>query len=205
MSSSAGPDVISKSTSTPLATVARRVGDGRRQGRGRGRSRGGRPALTSSVSPAARTRGAAAQNGAPTMAHSIAVSNRAGTDCCRRRTRWTACDHGTERGRTPARRRSEAAVATARIDRDLTLRESAARSACPWPPGARLERGVLEHADVMLLARMCAVVGLDLAVRTYPGGQPIRDAAHLALRWRLSGARASNGGPGDGGAAPDPG
>lgn len=33
----------------------------------------------------------------------------------------------------------------------------------------------------MLLARTCAVVGLDLSLKTYPGGQPIRDAPQLAL------------------------
>lgn len=33
----------------------------------------------------------------------------------------------------------------------------------------------------MLLARACAVVGLELAVKAYRGGDPIRDAAHVAL------------------------
>ena len=39
----------------------------------------------------------------------------------------------------------------------------------------------MEHVDVMLVARMCAVVGLDLSVKAYPGGEPIRDAGHLGL------------------------
>lgn len=47
--------------------------------------------------------------------------------------------------------------------------------------GSRLERGLLEHVDIMLLARFCAVVGLELSIRVFPGGQPIRDAAHLAM------------------------
>lgn len=47
--------------------------------------------------------------------------------------------------------------------------------------GSRLERGLLEHVDVMLLAKFCAVVGLDLSIKAFPGGQPIRDAAHLAM------------------------
>lgn len=29
-----------------------------------------------------------------------------------------------------------------------------------------------------MLSRLCAVVGLDLAVRAYPGGAPLRDARH---------------------------
>jgi hypothetical protein len=33
----------------------------------------------------------------------------------------------------------------------------------------------------MVLARMCAVVGLELSVKAFPGGDPIRDAAHLEL------------------------
>jgi len=33
----------------------------------------------------------------------------------------------------------------------------------------------------MLLARICAVVGLDLTMKTYPGGEPIRDGADLHL------------------------
>ncbi len=34
---------------------------------------------------------------------------------------------------------------------------------------------------VINLARLCAVVGLDLAARAYPGGGPIRDARHARL------------------------
>jgi hypothetical protein len=39
--------------------------------------------------------------------------------------------------------------------------------------------------DVLQLARMLAVVGLELSARAYPAGQPIRDAGHLALIQRL--------------------
>lgn len=53
--------------------------------------------------------------------------------------------------------------------------------------GSRLERGLLEHVDVMLLARMCAVVGLDLSIKAFPGGQPIRDASQLATLRAFSG------------------
>ncbi len=34
---------------------------------------------------------------------------------------------------------------------------------------------------MVALARTLPVVGLELSARAYPGGQPIRDAAHLAL------------------------
>jgi transcriptional regulator with XRE-family HTH domain len=89
-------------------------------------------------------------------------------------------DRGTERGRR-ARVSIGADIRGARINRNLTLREVARAVGVSPSTGSRLERGVLEHVDVMLLARMCAVVGLDLSVKAYPGGEPIRDAAHLAL------------------------
>ncbi len=50
---------------------------------------------------------------------------------------------------------------------------------------SRVERGLAPNVSVRVLARLEAAVGLDLAVRTYPGGQPIRDAAHVALLRRL--------------------
>jgi transcriptional regulator with XRE-family HTH domain len=61
---------------------------------------------------------------------------------------------------------------------------------------SRLERGLVGSASVRVLARLCEVAGLDLSVRAYPGGDPIRDAAqvrllarfrqllHPSLRWR---------------------
>ena len=50
---------------------------------------------------------------------------------------------------------------------------------------SRLERGLtggltIEQATIALDA-----VGLDLSVRAFPGGSPIRDAAHAALIERL--------------------
>jgi transcriptional regulator with XRE-family HTH domain len=72
-------------------------------------------------------------------------------------------------------------IRTARGDRGLTLREVCRAVGVSTSTGSRLERGVLEHVDVMLLARMCAVVGLELSLKAYPGGEPIRDAAHLGL------------------------
>ena len=38
---------------------------------------------------------------------------------------------------------------------------------------------------LLSLARLCAIVGLDLSVRAYPGGPPIRDARHAALLTRF--------------------
>jgi transcriptional regulator with XRE-family HTH domain len=50
---------------------------------------------------------------------------------------------------------------------------------------SRLERGEISSPDLELLSACCAVVGLDLSIRTYPAGDPIRDRAQLALLERL--------------------
>ncbi len=49
----------------------------------------------------------------------------------------------------------------------------------------RIEHAEASSASVMELARLLAVVGLELSARAYPAGPPIRDAAHLALLDRL--------------------
>ncbi|HUQ44890.1 MAG TPA: hypothetical protein VM451_10860, partial [Candidatus Limnocylindria bacterium] len=50
---------------------------------------------------------------------------------------------------------------------------------------ARVCQGRSPKASVVLLATLAAIVGLDLAARTFPGGQPLRDRAQLALLARL--------------------
>ena len=49
----------------------------------------------------------------------------------------------------------------------------------------RFERGEVTYPDLAFLAAYCAVLGLDLALRVYPAGDPIRDRAQLALLERL--------------------
>jgi len=73
---------------------------------------------------------------------------------------------------------SQAAVATAaRISRSQM---------------GRIERGDVPFVPLANLARLMAVVGLELSVRAYPAGPPIRDGAHRALIERLR-ARVSAG------------
>ena len=50
---------------------------------------------------------------------------------------------------------------------------------------SRIEHGHLASLAVTDLARLAAVLGLDLSLRLYPVGAPLRDAAHVALRARL--------------------
>ncbi len=45
----------------------------------------------------------------------------------------------------------------------------------------RIERGVLTSVTIDQLARLAAVLGLDLTVKVYPGGRPLRDQAQVTL------------------------
>ena len=46
---------------------------------------------------------------------------------------------------------------------------------------SRIERATAPMVGLATLSRCAAVLGLDLTVRTYPGGEPLRDIAHLRL------------------------
>jgi transcriptional regulator with XRE-family HTH domain len=46
---------------------------------------------------------------------------------------------------------------------------------------SRIERGLAPALAIATAAEMLAVVGLDLSLRAYPAGPPLRDAAHGAL------------------------
>ena len=76
-------------------------------------------------------------------------------------------------------------IELARLDHDLS-QSAAGRamgiSAASW---SRLERGRSTYLPLVTLAQALAVVGLDLQIRAYPGGQVVRDTAHLQLLERL--------------------
>jgi transcriptional regulator with XRE-family HTH domain len=50
---------------------------------------------------------------------------------------------------------------------------------------SRIERGRAPHAPLARLTIVAAILGLDISVRTYPAGMPIRDKAQVALLGRL--------------------
>ncbi len=73
----------------------------------------------------------------------------------------------------------------ARVGAGLSLREVAAACGASHQQLSRFERGELERVSLAEVGAWCAVVGLDLAIRGYPAGDPIRDRAQLALLERL--------------------
>jgi transcriptional regulator with XRE-family HTH domain len=67
----------------------------------------------------------------------------------------------------------------------LSLRDVAAASGVPHQQLLRFEHGELDRVSITDVGAWCAVVGLDLSLRAYPAGDPIRDRAQLALLERL--------------------
>ena len=67
----------------------------------------------------------------------------------------------------------------------LSLRACAAASGASYPQLWRFERGEIERLNVADVGAWFAVLGLDLVIKTYPAGDPIRDRAQLALLERL--------------------
>ena len=73
----------------------------------------------------------------------------------------------------------------ARIAAGLSLRQCAAASGASYPQLSRFERGEIERLNVPDVGAWCAVVGLDVGLRAFPAGDPIRDRSQLALLERL--------------------
>ncbi len=73
----------------------------------------------------------------------------------------------------------------ARVGAGLSLRTVGAATGASHQQLMRLEHGDLDRVSVAELGAWCAVVGLDLVLRVYPAGDPIRDRAQLALLERL--------------------
>lgn len=73
----------------------------------------------------------------------------------------------------------------ARIAHDLSQSVSADAAGMPASAWSRLERGGLIRVPIVQLARATEVVGLDLSIRTFPGGRVLRDEGHVRLLERL--------------------
>jgi transcriptional regulator with XRE-family HTH domain len=69
----------------------------------------------------------------------------------------------------------------ARVDRGLTVDAVAAAAGISNASVSRIERGLAPRVPLTTLVLLGAIVGLDVVIRTYPGANPVRDSAHVAL------------------------
>ena len=88
-----------------------------------------------------------------------------------------AVDRGDAKGRGSIRSIG-AEIRLARSRLGLSLSRVARECGLSLSELSRIERADAEWVSVVTLARTCAVVGLDLSVKAYPGGVPTRDARH---------------------------
>jgi transcriptional regulator with XRE-family HTH domain len=73
----------------------------------------------------------------------------------------------------------------ARLQAGLSLRELATAADVSAPQISRIERGVLRHVAFETIVQVAAALGLDVPLRAFPSGDPVRDAAQLALLARF--------------------
>lgn len=81
----------------------------------------------------------------------------------------------------------------ARVGAGLTQREVGRAIDISASEVSRIEAGLRMTVSIDQLARLFAVIGMDLSVRAYPAGPPIRDAGHVRLTGQFR-ARISPGG-----------
>lgn len=74
---------------------------------------------------------------------------------------------------------------SARVARGLSQRAVAKVAGLTQSQLSQIERGLYPAVTIEMLARAAAAVGLDLSVRLFPGGEPVRDSAHVALLGRF--------------------
>jgi hypothetical protein len=73
----------------------------------------------------------------------------------------------------------------ARTERGLSLAAVGAVVGISASQTSRIERGRAPNVSIWQMTRLMTTVGLDLAIKAFPGGQPVRDAAQVALLTRF--------------------
>ena len=99
-------------------------------------------------------------------------------------TRERPADRGRRRA-AEGRARLAADIRRARVGSGLSLRDVGAAARVEPTRIWRFERGLPGNLRLEDIGAIAAVVGLDLAIRTYPAGDPVRDAAHVRLLERF--------------------
>jgi transcriptional regulator with XRE-family HTH domain len=69
----------------------------------------------------------------------------------------------------------------ARLDRDISEASVAASLGISASQYSRIERGLTRGLSIEQATVLLGEVGLELSVRAFPSGEPIRDAGHVAL------------------------
>jgi transcriptional regulator with XRE-family HTH domain len=78
-----------------------------------------------------------------------------------------------------------AELRASRLDRGLGGADIAREVGISPAQYSRIERGLTDSLSIGQASVLLAAVGLELSVRAYPGGEPLRDAAHAALIGRF--------------------
>lgn len=99
-------------------------------------------------------------------------------------TKDRAVDLGTRRGNAIVLELGHE-VRVARLEHGLSQNAVAIAARTSRAQVSRVERAGAPRVSVLELARLFAVLGLELSARAYAAGTPIRDAAHRALLERL--------------------
>jgi len=95
-------------------------------------------------------------------------------------TKDRAVDLGTRRGKTIVLDLGNE-VRRARLGHGLSQAAVASAARTSRSQVSRIERAEAPRVSVLELARLLAVIGLELSARAYPVGPPVRDAAHRSL------------------------
>lgn len=74
---------------------------------------------------------------------------------------------------------------SARVAHGLSQRSVASLAGISQAQLSMIERGLYGTVTIETLALVAAAIGLELSLRLFPGGQPIRDKAHIAVLSRF--------------------
>ena len=113
--------------------------------------------------------------------------------------------HGRRVAQTQVRTTFGAELLAGRLDAAISQRTAGAAADMSHTQFGRIERGQSPQTHSRYkLARAAAAVGLRITLKTYPDGDPARDAGHLGLAERFHRRLPPRDRLANGGAAPDP-